>query len=595
MSGSSLGLSDFLLVVGLLLLITGVVVGVIWFATRRKVRCAACQKPVIRGRTVCPYCKTPYANAPVSHSNPSSQSAFQLIGIEGTYANRVLSLNKERLSIGRAPENDLSLQADMLSRHHAELRKQNGQYVLIDHDSTNGTYVNDRRIQSAPLRSGDRIQLGTLVFVYQDASGAAPPPVPAQSDTSDTSAPVISSTVGGSKGYTLGDFQLAGTIGGGGAARVYRGISLKDRTPVAVKILNTNDPLLRDKFRAEGGIGTAFRHPHIARVYAYGESNGTYYIVMEYVDGGSLRQQMAHGRPSPIEFIIPVIGQTCEALAYAHAFNPRVIHRDIKPENIMLSSKDGIKVVDFGIAKLANASHRTSTGVRMGTPYYMSYEQAQGIDVVPASDIYSLGVVLFEMLTGSWPFSGPPIDVLHKHVSQPPPSPRALNPNVSPHMEAVVMRALEKRTSHRYQNAMELARDIGYRSGMSFTVPPLEHLTTSAALPPVNHVSPPAPEPPPLPVAVAHLAVYEGKTRRRIISLRPNMNELGRNEINIADDMISRHHLRLYVANGQFGIEDLDSRNGTYLNNQPLPKGTRVTLRIGDLIRVGNTTLRLEK
>jgi serine/threonine-protein kinase len=194
-----------------------------------------------------------------------------------------------------------------------------------------------------------------------------------------------------------------------------------------------------------------------------------FYIIMEYMDNGSLRGRL---RPDglPLNTIIPIIGQTCDALFYAHKMG--VIHRDVKPENIMFSSRGVVKLVDFGIAKLTSAPTITREGWLIGTPYYMSYEQSKGQEVTPQSDIYSLGVVLYEMLTGRVPFTGGALTIIYKHIHERPIPPRSINPHIPPYMERAVLRALEKDPSKRFQTAEEMARAIGYTLPMS---PPLPY------------------------------------------------------------------------------------------------------------------------
>lgn len=576
MTGASSNDSSLALVVLLLALVIGVTLGlVLIFSRQGRARSKGARAD-------------PRQNRVTPGTSPNSRALPRLVGIEGASAGKEFPLDKPQLSIGRASGSDILLDAPLVSRNHALIISANGQYLLIDDGSTNGSYVNEQRVQRHALQSGDRIQFGALLFRFENGSAATPAPPVTPIDS-----PLPSTVEPAPRGYDLQGYRITETIGGGGAATVYKGYSLTNNAPVAVKVLHAADPLIRQKFQVEGLIGKSLRHPHIAEVYDYGDASGTRYIVMEYVDFGSLRQRLAHGRPAPTDFIIAAIGQTCEALSYAHSHNPAVIHRDIKPENILISSRDGIKVVDFGIAKLANAAYKTSTGVRIGTPYYMSPEQARGVDVVPASDVYSLGIVLYEMLTGTWPFEGAPMEVVHKHLTEPPMPPRQIDPAVSPLLEMAVMRALEKRADRRFQDALDFANAIGYRPGMALRIPAVAGLQTAdrerelTSLPP--HVSPP------VPALKARLDVYEGASRKRAIPLQNGVLWLGRSEINPADTEISRKHLKVYPINGQLYVEDASSLNGTFLNKQRLAPNKAALLRKGDILQTGKTLMRFEQ
>jgi serine/threonine protein kinase len=362
-------------------------------------------------------------------------------------------------------------------------------------------------------------------------------------------------------------------------ATVYKGVSYLDGTTVAIKVFHHTDPYLQAKFEQEGRVGQTLHHPHIARILDFGSKDGTLYIIMEYVDNGSLRDRLRPGQPLPLDFVTPVIGQTCEALNYAH--NRGVIHRDIKPENIMFSSKEGVKIVDFGIAKVTTSITRTSEGMIVGTPYYMSYEQARGLRVDPRSDIYSLGVVLYEMVTGRVPFAGEPLDVVHKHITERPIPPRRINAALPVQVEAVVMRALEKDRNRRFQTAEEMARALGYIRFMPYLEPYYEK--REARPPEVEHERA---------AVLAQLVVIRGGAKGRRVSLTSPVTILRRRDIDPQDLLISREHARIINQEGYFWLEDLNSTNGTYLNGQRIFEP--VLLRTGDHIQIGNSVMKFE-
>ena len=624
MSASLSVLLLFLFIVTLLIA-AGII---LWQFARSFSYCPHCRSRRIAGKTVCPFCKKAYnqprgytipsppphpapaAPPPPTHEaqpHPPMPSAAipaqfpppipmgpRLECIEGPAAGKVFPLEEDVRTIGRAPENGIVVDGMLASRYHAQIEKRGAQYVLIDRNSTNGTWVNGRRVADCALQRGDRVQIGNWAFAFQSGESV---PVTRQVSPAPGLAPdSVSIMAGIARG--LKSYQITGTVGSGGAATVYKGISLIDQSPVAIKILHATDPFIRQKFKEEGAIGYSLQHPHIVRIYHYGEEGGKYYIVMEYVDGGSLRQRLVHGVPAPLDFVKTVIGQSCEALAYSHSRG--VIHRDIKPENIMLSTRAGVKVVDFGIAKLTSTATRTLEGFLIGTPYYIPYEVPAGEQVTPSSDIYSLGVVLYEMATGEWPFTGAPLEVIEKHLHDKPVPPRQINSSVSPEVETVVMRALEKDQRRRYQNAMDLARDLGYQPGVPMEASPLDGLMT---MPPVLQVpltSGNPQMPPPLPFDSSlrsgrpRLVVVAGDARNKEIPLAQDFISLGRAEIDVNDNGISRQHLEVTRQGNQVRVKDVGSTNGTFLNGNRIPAGNAILLHPGDMIKLGNTTLRFE-
>jgi len=364
-------------------------------------------------------------------------------------------------------------------------------------------------------------------------------------------------------------------------AVVYKGVSRLDGTTVAIKFFYHTDPYLRQKFDQEGRVGQTLYHPHIARILDFGEVDGILYIIMEYVDNGSLRDRLIPGQPLPLDFVISVIGQTCEALNYAHSRG--VVHRDIKPENIMFSSKEGVKVVDFGIAKVTSSITRTSEGMIVGTPYYMSYEQAKGQPIDHRSDIYSLGVVLYEMVTGRVPFTGKPLEVVHKHLTERPIPPRRINPSLPARIEAVVMKALEKDRNKRFQTAAEMAEAIEYTGAMLLRQPCI-YEKHEERVPQIvqGHIA-----------FSAQLVVISGGGRGKRIPLTSQFTTLRRRDIDPQDFLISREHARIVQREGYFWLEDLNSTNGTYVNGRRIFE--RVLLRVGDEIKIGNSVLKFER
>jgi len=257
-------------------------------------------------------------------------------------------------------------------------------------------------------------------------------------------------------------YELEQLIGTGGMADVYRARdNLLGRT-VAVKILHpqfAKDPVFIERFRQEAQAAANLNQSNIVNVFDWGIEDSTYYIVMEYVQGRDLKSIIVQGGPLMPERAVEIAMAICLALDTASAHG--IVHRDIKPQNIIVTGDGQIKVMDFGIARTAGGSAMTQTGTIMGTAQYISPEQAQGRPADPRSDLYSLGIVLYEMMTGKVPFNGEnPVAIAYKHVREDPLAPSLLNPDISPELEAVVMKALAKNPENRYQSAMEMRSDL---------------------------------------------------------------------------------------------------------------------------------------
>lgn len=243
---------------------------------------------------------------------------------------------------------------------------------------------------------------------------------------------------------------------------VYRAEDERLTRGVVVKILRAHlagDPRFVERFRREARAVASLSHPNIAGIFDYGEDAGQHYIVMEFAEGRDLAEVIrADGRLSP-QRAARITAQICMALDHAHEAG--IIHRDIKPANVIVTDEDKVKVTDFGIARAVGDSTLTATGSMLGTASYLSPEQAGGANVVPASDIYSVGIVLYEMLTGAVPFTAESaVAVAMRHVNDDMPPPSSINPGVSPEMDAVVARATAKDPSDRWTNGGDMAAAV---------------------------------------------------------------------------------------------------------------------------------------
>ena len=262
-------------------------------------------------------------------------------------------------------------------------------------------------------------------------------------------------------GQTLGPYRIIIQIGKGGMANVYKAYQPSVDRYVAIKVLPSQLAESKEfatRFQQEARIIAKLEHPHILPVFDYGESDGIAYFVMRYLEAGTLKEKMEAGRPLPLNEIDRIFNQLADALSYAHSHG--IVHRDLKPANALIDSYGNIFLTDFGIAKLLeSASPRlTQTDAIMGTPAYISPEQAQAQPVDQRSDIYSLGIILYEMVTGRVPFvADTPLAIIFKHVSEPLPLPSSIKPDIPASIEQVILKALAKDPRDRFSTAAEFA------------------------------------------------------------------------------------------------------------------------------------------
>jgi beta-lactam-binding protein with PASTA domain len=258
-----------------------------------------------------------------------------------------------------------------------------------------------------------------------------------------------------------GRYLITRKLGAGGMANVYLAADQELGRRVAIKILDdrhASDDQFVERFRREAQNAAGLSHPNIVSIYDRGEAEGTYYIAMEHIEGRTLKELLVSRGPSPLGIAIDYTRQILSALRFAHRNG--IVHRDIKPHNVIVDGEGRVKVMDFGIAR-AGASQMTEAGSIIGTAQYLSPEQARGAPVDQTSDLYSTGIVLYELLTGTVPFTGDtPVEIAMKHLQQTPAPPSSHRPEVPRDLDYVVLRALAKDPAERYHSAEEMDSDL---------------------------------------------------------------------------------------------------------------------------------------
>ena len=284
-------------------------------------------------------------------------------------------------------------------------------------------------------------------------------------------------------------YQIDSHLGSGGMAMVYRAKDLMLERPVAIKILRSDyskDPAFRERFRQEAKAAANLSHPNIVTVHDFGLDHERLFIVMEHVPGHTLKDLIDKRGRFTINQAIPLIVQACAGIGYAHRAG--LVHCDIKPQNILVTPDDRLKVTDFGIARaLASIKPDERTKVVWGSPQYFSPEQAMGMAPSPASDVYGLGIILYELLTGQLPFNAQTsTELAEMHRRATPVSPRQINSTISPELERIILKVLSKEPAARYRTADQLGRVL---ITFSENPPPTATVRTTPAnpAPPPSH------------------------------------------------------------------------------------------------------------
>jgi len=402
-----------------------------------------------------------------------------------------------------------------------------------------------------------------------------------------------------------GQYKLIDVRGSGSMATVYVSRDLASNRIFAVKILRpeiANQGEFLERFHREAQILMVLTDPHIVRPVEYGDDEDTHFIIMDYVDGSTLKEQIIADAPFPIYRALDVALQAAEGLNAAYT-QKKVVHRDIKPQNILVTTRNVVKLTDFGMARAQESVTLTGSNVFMGTPYYVAPEQADDSRSADTrSDLYSLACVLFEMVTGQVPYDGTnAVDVVVKHVRNPIPSACGIVPELPAAFDTFFQKALAKAPGNRFQTPLEFIRELEELKQQCNAHDPNVSAPLEVGEAPHSEIkASPPPSEPQSPVKPRLTLLPTGQ----VIYLAGNQAIIGRSdphrqiypEVDLStldtDRMVSRRQARVLQHDGRFFVEDLRALNVTRLNGVPLRPNEERELYDGDILRAGNIELR---
>jgi len=387
-----------------------------------------------------------------------------------------------------------------------------------------------------------------------------------------------------SKGDAIGPYQIQEQLGQGGMATVYKAYHpVLDRF-VAIKFMDTalsKEPGFLQRFRREARVIANLDNTHIVPVYDFNEYNEQPYIVLKFIDGPTLKSRM-QASPLSTDETLKIINAVGNGLQYAH--NHGIIHRDIKPSNVLISSEGEVYITDFGLARIMEGTSSLTGDMIVGTPHYISPEQAMNAEEIDeGTDIYSFGVMIYEMVVGCLPFDGDTtFSIIEDHIFAPPPPPTSINSDLSPEIEQVILKALEKKRDDRQKHVAELVgsfnlvwlSDTDQSNISSTTMEATEfatlHAENGTAFPVVETIT----------------------VRGRNSSSKKIQNDIDLSNLD-EKKIVSRRHAKIQRENNEFILYDLESRNGTYVNGKRLSSKQPHTLTSGDVLEFGSRGVKL--
>jgi serine/threonine protein kinase len=391
-------------------------------------------------------------------------------------------------------------------------------------------------------------------------------------------------------GEAVGPYMIEAQIGHGGMATVYKAYHPMLDRHVAIKVMDPSLVKERDfieRFKREARVIARLDNPHIVPVHGFDEYNGQPYLVLKCIDGQTLRDRMKEGPLSKAEILI-IVSAVGDALQYAHTRG--ILHRDTKPSNVLLSNEGEVFLTDFGLARFLESVSSLTGDMIVGTPHYISPEQAINADTLDeGTDIYSFGVMIYEMVVGCLPFDGETaFTVIEDHIYKDPPPPTSIKLDLPIELERAILKSLEKKRSDRYRTISEFVQAFK-KSWPDQTAHKQEPRDESASSTTTESMG------------IATLRAENGKTfavRERTVVLGRNsatkniQNDIDLSELDVKK-FVSRRHAMIQRTNQDFILQDLESRNGTFINGQRLPAGQPFVLVSGDEIEFGPSGAKL--
>ena len=505
----------------------------------------------------------------------SNQPRAELLITNGQHKGDRYQFRSSEIKIGRDPACTIRLDEPLVSPFHASVRFDSGKFTLVDTNSANGVWINMRRVWQADIPLGTQVEVGASTLALVE-----PGQIPGVVAVPAVIPPAANTVMKAPPGY-----ELAQRFDKGGQATVYHATRLEDGMQVVVKYLN-NMPYdaggryFRSKFEQQILIGASIRHPHCVQILGGDAAGDPPYLIEEYLSGGSLRDRMRKRQLTENE-AVGMIGQVCDALGYLHQRG--IVHRDISLNNIMFDDKNVTRLIDFGLARLASAPTRSDLGLKVGVAMYMSPEQAKGDSslITPQSDLYSLGIVAYELFSGQPPFEGSDLEILTHQLRDMPAPPNKVNERVSVIISSAIMRALEKDPRRRFANAEDMARAFGYTEPFNAGGVNIAGVSTIKSNTAWKGESA-------RPIRLQHL------TTGAIITVDGNPYYFTRAKVNPDDHTMSRKHGQLYYRDNFWWIgeqPDAPSANGIYHNDVRVVEPHIISL--GDTIRLGNSQMKV--